>query len=71
MPLKSDAALRKDRTTRATLQHRHFAAIARIIFELPGRDWDRPELANLFADALTGSNCRFDRVRFIKACLED
>lgn len=64
--LGEQAALRKDRTTRARLEHRHFAEIARIISLAP--EWDRQVMAQHFADHLRGTNANFDRARFMRAC---
>lgn len=66
--LKPDAALRKDRTTDATLEHRHFAFIAATIATAYGSDALRANLANHFADACARTNPRFDRARFLRAC---
>lgn len=68
--LKPDAALRKDRTTDAELQHRHFAFIAAVIADLQndtGRA-TRLHMAHHFADACARTNPRFDRARFLRAC---
>ena len=68
--LKSDAALRKDRTTRATLEHRHFAEIARIIAVASFHHIDKANqraMADMFAHELAGTNPRFDRARFLRA----
>lgn len=66
--LTPESALRKDRTTHATLQHRHFAEIARIIALLGGEDLTPQNVASHFADELANSNPRFDRTRFMRAC---
>lgn len=67
--LKPDAALRKDRTTDATLEHRHFAFIAAVIEKM---QWLLPDeqrkVANAFANACARTNPRFDRARFLRAC---
>lgn len=65
--LKPDAALRKDRATSATLEHRHFAEIARIIAALPGAK-ERARSAHHFAGHLRHTNPRFDYARFLRAC---
>jgi hypothetical protein len=70
MALKSDAALRKDRTNAAdlsTLQHRHYAAIAGIIHDLDFHQNVKFDIARAFADRLA-TNARFDRKRFMVAC---
>lgn len=67
--LKPDTALRKDRrgsNAIETLQHRHYAAIAGIIANLPDQDMAREEVAEHFARALA-ANPRFDRDRFLAA----
>lgn len=67
MALTIESALRKDRTTSATLEHRHFAFIASVLAECH-------DLANSgtvcrrFADACAKTNPRFDRDRFLRAC---
>lgn len=72
--LKPDAALRKDRTTTATLEHRHFAEIARIIAGLDGANAlpldaeSKRRVAKHFASGLRYTNPRFDRDRFLRAC---
>jgi len=78
MPLKPDAALRKDRTTatdRAIFQHRHFAVIADIIRRMEkvnnqehGFIDVREDVAEHFADWLASTNPNFDRSRFLAAC---
>lgn len=70
MPLTTDSALRKDRTTASNgsygeLQHRHFATIAAILRDT-GADSDTCEA---WADKLRYTNPRFDRARFLRACL--
>jgi hypothetical protein len=69
--LKPEAALRKDRANaRATvLEHRHYAVIAGIIRVGFGGD-SRAVIANVFATHLAETNPKFDRARFMKACLD-
>ena len=70
--LKQEAALRKDRTTRTELQHRHFAFIASVIAGMPTHAASlraqQRSTALAFADACAASNPRFDRARFMRAC---
>lgn len=71
MPLSTKAALCKDNRTTGTMQHRHFATIARVINRLHTRKPDRLTsgmVASFFADALAETNPRFDRERFLRAC---
>ncbi len=66
MPLTKESALRKDRSTTTTMQHRHFAIISQLIATL-----DFPErfaVAVHFANGLAKCNRNFDRDRFIHAC---
>jgi hypothetical protein len=69
--LKPDAALRKDRANarQTVLEHRHYAVIAGIIRDGFGGD-TRALVANVFATHLAKTNPRFDRARFITACLD-
>jgi hypothetical protein len=69
--LKPEAALRKDRTNAraAVLQHRHYAVIAGIISE-SFSPITRQEVAYRFAEKLAETNPKFDRARFLKACLD-
>ena len=76
MPLKPDAAARKDAkgaNEPATLQHRHFAVIAGILANLD-RDslgltqGQHQNIAEDFADNLANTNPKFDRRRFMVAC---
>lgn len=71
MPLTAESALRKDRTTQATLEHRHFAFIASVLAECEDlANWG--VFCRRFADACARTNPRFDRARFLRACgLED
>lgn len=74
--LTQASALRKDKTTTTTLEHRHFAFIASVIASLPTHAptlrAQQRSTANAFADACEASNPRFDRSRFMRACgLED
>jgi prephenate dehydrogenase len=76
MALTTESALRKDKTNAfaSTMEHRHFATIAAILAELKpsqrlslsATSWRY--VCNLFADRLAGTNPRFDRQRFLKAC---
>lgn len=76
MPLKPDAASRKDAGTMAQLQHRHFATIATIIADYTPpavgdeftRAMIRQSVARHFADSLRRTNPKFDRARFMRAC---
>ena len=80
MPLTTESATRKDKRSAKyprmdAMQHRHFAVIAGIIASMPNhaatlRTAER-SVALQFADALTGSNQRFDRGRFLRACGEE
>lgn len=69
--LKPEAALRKDRgnAKQAVLEHRHYAVIAGVIRAGFGGA-DRAVVANIFATNLAETNPRFDRARFLKACLD-
>lgn len=75
MPLKAEAALRKDRTNAAsTLERRHFATIAAIISRATFHGFNREEqrrMADQFAHELQHTNPRFDRARFLAACKGD
>lgn len=72
--LTTESATRKDLSNarKATFEHRHFATVAAIIKDmrayLPGNTGDR--VAEEFADSLAGTNPRFDRARFLRACGE-
>lgn len=73
MALKPEAALRKDLTMpsgKDVFQHRHFAAMAAIIKQMDGEDFEglRPTIARFFASELARTNPRFDRSRFLAAC---
>jgi len=76
MPLKPDAAARKDALGAkhpATLQHRHFAVVAGILDRLDRdalgiSDGQHRDLCEDFADGLAVTNPNFDRGRFLKAC---
>lgn len=71
MPLKSETAMRKDvNSGLGEMQHRHFATIATIIRAMPDDLFSRG-VANHFAEMLKETNPRFDRARFLKACLKD
>ena len=69
--LMTQSALRKDHTSGlGPLQHRHFATIAAIIRE--AHVADQEGMAHHFARLLRGTNPKFDRARFLRACgLED
>lgn len=69
--LTPESASRKDKRTAqgATLEHRHFAAIASIISCLDkGVTYHPDGIAKFFAMNLTRTNPRFDRARFLRAC---
>ena len=70
MPLTPESAARKDKTNArgATFEHRHFAALAMMIREMPTVDRPRRSTADYFADRLAETNPRFDRARFLAAC---
>jgi hypothetical protein len=69
--LKPDTALRKDRNNarQPVLEHRHYAVIAGIIRAGFGGD-TRAVVANVFATHLADTNPKFDRARFMRACLD-
>ena len=73
--LTTESALRKDKTTEASLEHRHFATIAAIIAsmeKIPNQEHGfidaREDVAEHFADKLAVTNPNFDRARFLRAC---
>lgn len=75
--LSQEAAHRKDQTQPSgnKMEHRHFATVAAIIRSMPtvhngehGFIDVRQEVAEHFADALTATNTKFDRARFLRAC---
>ena len=77
MPLKPDAAARKDKLGATypdgTFQHRHFAVVAGILASLDRdalgiTDGQHADLCSDFADGLARTNTKFDRKRFIAAC---
>ena len=72
--LTQASALRKDRTTQSNLEHRHFAFIAAVIAAMPTHAASlraqKRSGALAFADACAGTNPRFDRGRFLRACNE-
>lgn len=71
MALAYLAARRKDaRTGKAEMQHRHFATVAAIIKDF-GYPQERRRIAEHFARELASTNPRFDRERFIAACLAE
>lgn len=77
MTLTLRNAANKDRASGTTalpsFQHRHFAAIATMIRELPITTDEESEyqqiVADSFARQLQASNPKFDRTRFICACI--
>lgn len=69
MALSTEAALRKDRLGKSSMEHRHFATVAAIIHAIED-EGERQRMAEHFADELRSTNPRFDRKRFIAACLE-
>lgn len=70
MPLTLKAATNKDRAqpVSAKFEHRHFAEIARIIRSMP-LDVARESAMDTFAAELARTNPRFDRTRFVCACI--
>lgn len=76
MSLTQESASRKDRNAplQAKLQHRHFAFIAAVIAGMPDHAASlraqKRSCAISFAEACAGSNARFDRARFMRACGE-
>lgn len=70
MPLKPEAALRKDKTNAKgeVLQHRHFAVIAGILAELDTSPEQRITICDHFALHLSATNPRFNSSRFLAAC---
>ncbi len=72
--LTTQSALRKDQSsaTSATLEHRHFSFIAATIKAMPDHApslrSSKRSVALSFADACAGTNPRFDRARFLRAC---
>jgi len=70
MPLKTKTATRKDiNSGLGEMQHRHFASIATIIRAMPDDLFSR-DVAIHFADMLKETNPRFDRARFLAACMK-
>lgn len=68
MPLKPDAALRKDQTSAySAMEHRHFATIAAIIASMPAVD-SRDEVIAHFSRELARTNPKFNAIRFTVAC---
>lgn len=68
MALSIEAAKRKDLNAKApTMQHRHFAFIAKMVSELPD-SVNRLTVARNFAFHLHNTNPNFDRDRFLAAC---
>ena len=72
MALSEKAAASKDkRTGLSEMQHRHFATIATILRNYRTTDESRKaHVIEHFADELARTNPRFDRSRFIAACVE-
>jgi hypothetical protein len=72
MTLTAESALRKDRTTGAKLEHRHFAFIAAVIAAMPDHAAtlraQKRSVALAFGDACSRTNPRFDYGRFMRAC---
>lgn len=73
MPLKPEAAARKDATNAfaPSMEHRHFATIAAILASLVDT-YDNPltkhDVIEAFADQIARTNSKFDRQRFLTAC---
>ncbi len=69
MPLSTQAAMQKDKTTGKSveLQHRHFAFIAAVIADIPDGQ-QRYEMAYHFGLACRKTNANFDHDRFMLAC---
>jgi len=71
MALSEKAATAKDkRTGLSDMQHRHFTTIATIIRNF-GYPQERQRIAEEFARELRHTNPRFDRDRFLAACLSE
>lgn len=72
MALTTEAALRKDRTSaKSTMEHRHFATVAAVIRRATFHGFNQEEqrrMADQFAHELAGTNPKFDRARFLRAC---
>lgn len=74
MALSTQAANRKDiRSDLCSMEHRHFAAIAAMLRNMPRGAFpaDGPAyetIVNHFANELRATNPRFDRQRFMAAC---
>lgn len=76
MALKTTSANRKDISTAqrgVSLEHRHFSFIAATIAAMPDHApslrAQKASCAASFADACDGTNPKFDRARFIAACM--
>ena len=70
--LTIESATRKDKRSAKyakmdAMQHRHFAVIADIIADIPDKKI-RFACTQQFVAALAGTNSRFDRARFMRAC---
>jgi hypothetical protein len=53
-----------------TMTRQHFAFIASVIASLPSNQLSKGDMIALFANELGATNARFDRERFIQACLD-
>lgn len=83
MSLTTESASRKDVRSAekadgswpGVLQHRHFAFIAATIKAMPDHApslrAQKRSVTLAFADACDGTNPRFDRARFLRACGEE
>jgi hypothetical protein len=70
MPLTAASARAKDtRASTPTMTHQHFAYIARVIRETPMSGLQREAAIDTWTHALARTNPRFDRARFITACM--
>lgn len=70
-PLTVAAQVRKDKLndkgSSVLFQHRHFATVAAWIATVPAQPM-RIAVAEFFADKFAGTNAKFDRKRFLRAC---
>lgn len=67
MTLTVETAFRKDiNVGKSGMEHRHFATIATILRNMSASR----EVCETWADELAPTNPRFDRRRFLKACLD-
>lgn len=70
MALSTKAAASKDKSAGlGEMQHRHFATVATIIHDMAIDAATRETIAAAFAEKLALTNPRFDRRRFIAACI--